>query len=132
VLLHAIKDQKCAVFGRAGVVARNNPSPQVVDSSIWIDQSVDVLRFALAAGYPVDTCEALLRRVFAAHSRMFVFDKALRKRGGTIPQLAAKLGCKRYVTLRNVWVFLSLLPPLLLQPLLWLRFMKRFWRSLLA
>lgn len=125
IILNAIKDRPCAIANQIGVFARNNPSAEVIDSRIWIDYAVPVSLQAIEWGYPRKLCEESIRTVFRAHAFLFVLDKALGKRTGSLLMLARKLNCDRLLKWNSIWVFLSFLPRFALIPLLWLRKLRR-------
>lgn len=121
VILNAIKDRPCAIAGRVGVLARINPSPEIIDSRVWIDYSVPVYLDAIEWGYSKKLCEDAIQTKFRSHALLFVLDKAMGRRNGNLLTIAMRFNCHGILKWNTIWMLVSFLPRFILIPLLWLR-----------
>jgi len=125
VILHAIRDAPCAILSGVNVLACSTPSVDSINSNIWIDQSVELMKTAEQWDYDSNLCWTLIEKSYARYAKMFVLDKALGKRNGNLYSLARDLGCNGHVEMNWPWALISMLPRQILSPLPWLRTTRR-------
>jgi len=125
IILHAIKDKPCAVLAGENVLARLAPSEDAINSNIWIDQGVGLLKFAEQWGYDQDLCRKLIERCFHDFAKMFLLDKALGRRSDNLYSLAKRLECRKYIRINWIWFMLSVFPRPILCPIPWIKNKRR-------
>lgn len=125
VILHAIRNKPCAVLSGENVLARLAPTEDIINSNIWIDQSVELWKFADQWGYDHDLCGKMIERCFNDFAKMFLLDKALGRRSDNLYGLAKRLECKNYMRINWIWFIISFFPRAVLWPLPWIKNKRR-------
>jgi glycosyltransferase involved in cell wall biosynthesis len=125
VILHAIRNEPCAVLSGENVLARLATTEGVINSNIWIDQSVELAKVVEQWGYDHDVCGKMIGLCFHQSAKMFLLDKAIGRRSGNLYSLAKRLGYKNYIKINWIWFILSFFPRTMLLPLPWIKNKRR-------
>jgi glycosyltransferase involved in cell wall biosynthesis len=125
IILRAIRDRRCAILGKAGVLCRlENSRPFHVNSKVWFDDYIKTFILAKELGYSPTICDQTIQRIVDHAQKSFVLDKMHGKRFDSIPACLSQLGITKLVRSRSLWIWLSCLPVRILRlglPLYYLR-----------
>jgi len=117
IIFDSIKDKKCAILGKAGVIARLENGREI-SSKVWFDEYISIFKMASEMGYSKLLCDNTIRKLTYSFSKMFVVNKAHGLRDDNIYIAAKKLGILHLLEKRQPWYPISFLPIKLLNPLI--------------
>jgi hypothetical protein len=114
-LLYAIRLNSCFIIKQPGVYCRlAYRGFQGNDSFVWLDNYIEVFRFAYNVGYDEMRCKEMIRSILKSFSSSFVISKALGKRNGNLFQFI-KTNLWYNEKYYNHWFIISLLPQFILK-----------------
>jgi len=115
ILLLAIRDTDCIVLGEPVVLCRtgNGRSFGACNSTVWFDQYIEALSFAIISGYDNASCLAMMDDVVKSFSKAFALDKALFRRSDSVATCLQKMGVLKR-SANTGWARVSTLPAPLL------------------
>jgi len=110
IIMKAIRDKKCAIISKVGVLARLNYRPIKTRSKVGFDDSIQCFLEAIKLGYSPHQCLKTIKSIVRSDSRGFVVDKAMGYRHDTILSFLLKNNLGRMLVYSLPWLLFSMLP----------------------
>ena len=125
IIFRAIRNGKCAILSKIGVLARLNYRQIQARSKGAFDDSIHCYLEIMKLGYSPGTCLKTIRDIIRKDSKGFVIDQANGIRDDTLLDFFIKYRLKRMIVYSLPWSFLSLLPQKILN-ILWRLYCWKF------